>query len=51
MLRLAEAADDGVHAEGLTSRGEQSALYIHPRLRRVQSGANAKPDRGPAAIT
>ena len=41
MLRLAEA--DSAHAEDAASRGEQSALDIHSCLRRLQSGAHAKP--------
>ena len=43
MFRLAE--DNSAHAEGSASRGGQSALDIYPRLCRLQSGANAKPDR------
>ena len=42
MLRLAE--DDRADAKGSASRGEQSALDIYPRLRRLQSGAHAKLD-------
>jgi hypothetical protein len=43
MLWLAE--DDRAHGQGSASRGEQSALDIYPRLRRLQSGAHAKPGR------
>ena len=43
MLRLAE--DDRAHAEGSASWGWQSALDLYSRLRRLQSGAHAKPGR------
>jgi hypothetical protein len=41
MLRLVE--NDSADAEGSTSLGEQSTLDLYPRLRRLQSGARAKP--------
>ena len=43
MLRLAE--DDCADAEGAASRRLQSGLDFYLRLRRLQSGAHAKPDR------
>ena len=43
MLRLAE--DDCADAEGAASRSLQSGLDLYLRLRRLQSGAHAKPGR------